>query len=98
MTSTEVRGEVLLREIAGLIERILDEAGLGEPEHEITRDTVFRTDLELQSIDLVVLGGVLAETYGPSVRLAEFASGFDAESLLALTVGQLVDYIERSTA
>lgn len=98
MTSTELRGDVLLKEMADMIEAILEEAGLGEPENEIGRDTVFRTDLELQSIDLVVLGSRLAEAYGPSVRLADFASHLDAESLLALTVGQLVDYVERSTA
>jgi acyl carrier protein len=95
MTSTEVRTETVLREIAALIEQILDEAGLGEPEDEITRDTVFHADLELQSIDLVVLGGLLEEKYGPSVKLAAFAAELDAEQILGLTVGQLVDYVLR---
>ncbi|MFS8098537.1 acyl carrier protein [Lentzea alba] len=95
MTSTEVRNETVLREIAAMIEQILDEAGLGEPEDEITRATVFHADLELQSIDLVVLAGMLEETYGPSVKLAAFAAELNAEQILSLTVGQLVDYVIR---
>jgi len=95
MTSTEARSETVLREIAAMIEQILDEAGLGEPEDEITHDTVFHADLELQSIDLVVLAGMLEEKYGSSVRLAAFAADIDAEQILGLTVGQLVGYVIR---
>ena len=94
MTSIDISPDVVLSEIAEMIDGILDEHGLAGS--EITRDTVFHTDLELQSVDLVVLAGLLEERYGPRVRLAAFAAELDAEQILRLTVGQLVDYVLRS--
>lgn len=98
MTSTEVRSDVVLREVAELINGILEENGLGDIADEITADTVFHADLELQSIDLVLLAGLLEEKYGPSVRLASYMAELDAEQILGLTIGQIVDYVVRSTS
>lgn len=83
--------EAVLAEIRTLLERVLDEYGVDDI--EITRDTLFHDELELESIDLVTLAGALRERYGESINFAEFIAQFDLDEIIALRVGQLVDYV-----
>ncbi|MEU6058755.1 acyl carrier protein [Streptomyces sp. NPDC047097] len=83
--------EAVLAEVGSMIELILHEYADGLP--EITRDTRLGDDLELESIDLVTLSGLLTEWYGESVHLARFVAGLDPDAIIALTVGDLVDHI-----
>jgi acyl carrier protein len=87
---TERTAEVL-RTVVGLIVRILDAYGVDEA--EIGRETSFHDDLEMESIDLVTLAGLLATEYGDSVNLAEFLADKDLEAVIGLTVGDIVDYV-----
>lgn len=84
--------DTVLREIDAMLRSILDEYGLddGEP---ITMDTTFHDDLELESIDLVTLGGKLEARYGSKVNFAEFIAELELDEIIALTVGQLVEYV-----
>lgn len=89
-TRTDVFGETV-----DLIRGVLDgyDPG-GEP---ITRETRFQQDLAFESIDIVMLGSKLTETFGPSVNFAEFLSTLTIQEIIGLRVGDLVDYIAKAT-
>ncbi|AHI01813.1 phosphopantetheine-binding protein [Kutzneria viridogrisea] len=91
MTTTEASQEVVLREISDMLRKVLDEQGLDDT--EITTETSFHEDLELESIDLVALTGLIAERWGESVNLAEFMAEKEIDEVIALKVGDLVDYV-----
>ncbi|MFJ7962380.1 acyl carrier protein [Streptomyces sp. NPDC096324] len=85
----------VLADIAGLLTRLLeDEYGLDDV--EIGMATTFNRDLELESIDLVTLSGLLEERYGGRVNFAEFLAGMEFDEIIGLTVGQLVAYVVTS--
>ena len=50
-------------------------------------------DLRLDSIELVALGQLLAERFGPAVQLTELLASLDFDQLIELTVGQLTDFV-----
>ncbi|RLK58678.1 acyl carrier protein [Actinokineospora cianjurensis] len=60
---------------------------------EVRRDTAFHEDLGLESVDLVTLGGLLADRYGPRVNLAEHLAEFELDDVIGLTVGRIADYV-----
>lgn len=83
--------EVVLAEITVMLRTVLSDYGLDDL--EITRDSGFHSDLEMESIDLVALAGELEARYGDRVNFAEFVADLDLEQIIGLRVGQLVDYI-----
>jgi acyl carrier protein len=85
----EASPAVVLREIRRMVEEILGEDWLEDV--EITMDTRFNDDLELESIDLVALAGRLEARYGSRVNFAEFIADLDLDEVIGLTVGRLVD-------
>jgi acyl carrier protein len=64
---------------------------------EITPDTTFSDDLALESIELVALGEKLQDRYGGQVNFVSFIGGMDIDDIMAITVGQLVGYVETQT-
>lgn len=76
----------LLREVMG------DDAELGPP---ITLETSFSGDLELESIEFVALAEKLQARYGARVDFAGWLSGMELDRILALRVGDLVDFVSR---
>ncbi|KQM02623.1 phosphopantetheine-containing protein [Frankia sp. CpI1-P] len=91
MTHDDELSGTLLAEIGTMIARILEKYGLGDVRVEMT--TAFHDDLEMESIDLVTLGGMLAERYGENVSLAEFLAEKDLTEVIALTVGDVVEFV-----
>jgi acyl carrier protein len=93
MSSPElaVDEQAVLAELTGMIGMVLED--IGTLDTEVTLDTTFRDDLDLESIDLVALGGLLGERYGDRVNFAEFVADLDLERIIALTVGDLVEYV-----
>lgn len=83
--------EAVLTEVAAMLRSILDEYALDDI--EIEGETRFHDDLELESVDLVTLAGMLAERYGERVNLAEFIADLGLEEIIELTVGQLVEHV-----
>ncbi|HEV7628888.1 MAG TPA: phosphopantetheine-binding protein [Streptomyces sp.] len=77
-----------------MLRTLLEDYGLDDA--EITRETAFHNDLELESIDLVALSGSLREQYGDRVNFAEFVAELELDEIIALTVGQLVDHVVAS--
>ncbi|MET7452189.1 acyl carrier protein [Streptomyces sp. NPDC005574] len=85
----------VLADIAGMLATLLeDEYGLDLVEIGMT--TTFNRDLELESIDLVTLAGLLQERFGSQVNFAEFLAGMEFEEIIELTVGRLVEYVVQS--
>ncbi len=74
--------EKLIVEIAG------DELLLAGP---ITLQTSFSTDLELESIEFVALAEKLQQHYG--VDFVAWISNKELDQIIALTVGELVEFI-----
>lgn len=93
MSSPElaVDEQAVLADLTRMIAVVLED--IGTLDTEITLDTTFRDDLDLESIDLVALGGLLGERYGDRVNFAEFVADLDLEQIIALTVGDLVQYV-----
>jgi acyl carrier protein len=81
--------ETVLADISGMLREVLD----GYEVDDITMDTTFHDDLEMESIDLVALGGHLTERYGDRVNFAEFVAALDLDEIIDLRVGRLVDYV-----
>ncbi|MEY9998073.1 acyl carrier protein [Streptomyces sp. V4I8] len=92
----------VLAGITDMLRTILDETeDQGEPEYgfetvEIEMETRFHRDLELESIDLVTLAGLLKDRYGDRINFAEFLADMEFEEIIELTVGRLVEYVVRS--
>ncbi|WBC00003.1 MULTISPECIES: acyl carrier protein [unclassified Solwaraspora] len=82
--------DTILTEISQMLRAVLP--GI-DPDEEITMDTSFRDDLEMESIDVISLAGRLQARYGDSVNFAQFVAGLDVDSLRALRVGELVEHI-----
>ncbi|MEU2421550.1 acyl carrier protein [Streptomyces sp. NPDC007851] len=92
-TEPEVRAdeETVLADLTGMLRTLLEE--YGDDDAEIGMDTTFNRDLELESIDLVTLAGLLEERYGKRVNFAEFLAGMEFDEIIGLTVGRLVEYV-----
>ncbi|WP_410670270.1 acyl carrier protein [Amycolatopsis sp. cmx-4-68] len=84
----------VLAQLGGMLRELLEEYGLDDT--EITMDTTFHDDLELESVDLVALSGQLREHYGDRVNFAKFVAERDLDEIIALTVGELVRYVVAS--
>ena len=94
--SSSVMPADVLAVMAGMIAGLLGE--YADDGLEITRETTFHDDLELESVDLVTLADLLREHYGPAVNLAEFFADKDLDAVIAMTAGEVVDYVSARCA
>lgn len=85
----------ILADLTAMTRAILGEFA---DDQELTRDTAFRADLGMESIDVVALAGRLQARYGNAVNFAQFVARLELEEVRDLTVGRLVDYISTSLA
>jgi acyl carrier protein len=76
--------ERLVIEVAG------DELLLAGP---VTMQTSFNADLELESIEFVALAEKLQAHYGQAVDFVGWISKKQLDEIIALTVGDLVEFI-----
>lgn len=86
----------VLADISAILHTLLEEYGLDD--YEITPETSFHDDLELESIDLVTLSAQLREHYGERVNFAAFIADRGLEEIIALKVGDLIAYVVDSLA
>ncbi|MBP2472843.1 acyl carrier protein [Crossiella equi] len=96
LTLVRTSPEAVLSDLTVMLHKVLGEYGMsteGDDAVEVTMDSTFHDDLELESIDLVALAGQLEERYGSRVNFAEFIADLELDQIIALTVGQLVDYV-----
>ncbi|MGQ0843265.1 MAG: phosphopantetheine-binding protein [Sporichthyaceae bacterium] len=65
---------------------------------EVTRETSFEDDLEMESIEFVKLGSKLTEHYGGKVDFAAFLADLDLDEIIEMRVGTVVDYVVDATS
>jgi acyl carrier protein len=92
---TPATEHTVLAEITSMLTALLEDE-YGVDDVEIGMTTTFNRDLELESIDLVTLAGLLQERYGTKVNFAEFLAGMEFDEIIELTVGRLVEYVVQS--
>jgi acyl carrier protein len=90
-TTTTPTQEQVLAQVTGMINKLLE--AYGELDAEVEMNTLFHDDLEMESIDLVTLAGMLVEAYGPAVNLAEYLAEKDLDEVIGMTIGDVVRYV-----
>jgi acyl carrier protein len=88
--------ETVLEEVAQIVREILgDEWSDDLP---ITMASSFGKDLELESIEFVAMAEKLKEKFGQRVDFAGWLASMELGQILALRVGDLVEFIVRCTS
>ena len=96
MSTMDERKAEILATIAGMIKEVIGEEWVAET--PITMETTFVNDLEVESIELVALSEKIQAKYGAEVDFPSWLSGMDLDKIIALSVGDLVDYIAKCLA
>jgi acyl carrier protein len=91
MTDTPTTGEVLA-EVARILGEVIGEEEM-EMLGEITLDTSFNTDLELESIEFVALAELLLERYGGKVDFIDWIADMELDEIISMKVGDMVSFI-----
>jgi acyl carrier protein len=94
--ASEVAAERVLEEVARVLREVIGEAWADDL--EITNDTSFSGDLELESIEFVALAEKLKGVYGARVDFAGWLASMELKEILQLRVGSLVDFIVRCSS
>lgn len=82
----------ILADITQMLAQVIGEDYLADV--EVTLETAFSGDLELESIEFVALAGLMKAHYGGDVDFVGFLADMDLHQIIALRVGQVVDHIE----
>lgn len=83
--------EAVLATVARILVEVIGEEWADETPIEL--DTSFADDLELESIEFVALAERLQEHYGAQVDFVGWLSDKELDEIIALEVGDLVDFI-----
>lgn len=81
----------ILQQVVAAIREAIDEDWVED--FEIDRDTSFNDDLEIESIEFVAIADLLQKKFG-DLNLIDWLSKRDINELIALTVGDVVAFIE----
>jgi acyl carrier protein len=65
---------------------------------EIERSTRFNDDLEIESIEFIKIANAIQQHYGARLDVAGWLSGKGIHELIALSVGDLSDYVAAALA
>ena len=79
-----------LETLTGFLNEIMGEFAA---EIDITPETSFNADLELESIEFVQFAEMLQDQYGEQVNFADWLSQKDIKDIISLTVGDVVEFI-----
>jgi acyl carrier protein len=90
------RTEQVLDQVAQHIRAVIGEDWAEDV--TIGMETSFAQDLELESIEFVALAERLRAQYGATVDFAGWLATMELKAILALRVGQLVEFIARCTS
>lgn len=60
---------------------------------DISMETSFDTDLELESIEFVKLAAMLTQRYGNRVDFVAFLAAKDLDEIIKMTIGEVVTHI-----
>ena len=84
----------ILESLTEILREVVGEAWADEI--EIDLETSFSNDLELESIELVALAEKVQARYGADVDFVGWLSNLELSEIIALTVGDVIDFVERS--
>jgi acyl carrier protein len=90
-TGTATSESETLATVVAVIQELLEEDVLGL---EISMETSFSADIEIESIMFVALTERLHEHYGDDVDFVGWVAELELEDIMNLTVGDLVGYID----
>ena len=65
---------------------------------DITIDSAFTEDLEMESIEIVQFADLVKANYGEGVDLTGWLSGMDLEDIINLKISTVVDYLVEAHA
>ena len=92
----EITAEAVLAELDAILTEVVgDDLLLDGP---LAMDTSFDEDLQLESIEFVALAEKLLITYGERVDFVAWMATMELDDIIALTVGQVVDFVVESLA
>lgn len=80
-----------LAEVAHMITEVIGEEELVGL--DISPDTSFQDDLEVESIEFVALSERLMARYGDEVDFVAWMAEMELDEIIGLTVGDLVDFV-----
>jgi acyl carrier protein len=86
--------DAVLDEVARMIAAVVGEDYVTA--EEITPETAFYDDLEIESIEFIALGEVLQARYGARIDFPAWIATMEVDDIIAMRVGQLVDHIVAS--
>jgi acyl carrier protein len=84
----------VLGEVAAMLRDVIGEEYVVDM--EITMDTSFNEDLELESIEFVTLADRMRQTYGDQVDFVGFLAEMDVDRVINMRVGEVVHFIADS--
>ena len=65
-----------------------------DPDMPIGPETSFADDLELESIEFVVLAEKIQARFGADIDFVSWISAMELDAIIGLTVGEVVDFID----
>lgn len=83
--------DAVLDRVIDIIRRAVDEDWILD--FDIDAQTSFNDDLELESIEFVGIAEKIQEHYGKHIGFIEWLSGMKIDQIVALTVGDLADFV-----
>lgn len=87
----KVSKETIFQDLLVILDQLSED---WEYSGEITLDTLVLGDLELESIDLVVLGECIEEHYGQPIPFVEYLTELAQREKSDITMSDLVDFIQ----
>lgn len=83
--------QTVLEEIIAIIRKTVNEDWIED--FDISAETSFNDDLELESIEFVGIAEKIQEHYGAHISFIDWLSTLKIEQIIALRVGDLVDFV-----
>lgn len=85
-----------LNTIIGLIREAVNEDWIAD--FEIDEDTHFNDDLELESIELVVIAEKIQSHYNQAIDFNAWLGSLELDQMINLTVGDLTRFVDQQLA
>ena len=85
--------DILYKDLVTLLNELRED---WEYSGEITQDTGLIRDMDLESIDLVVLGSAIEEKYKQQLPFAEFLSSLEARNAKDITIKNILDFLDET--
>ena len=81
----------ILEQVIDIIRKAVNEDWIQD--YDIEADTSFNDDLELESIEFVGIAEKLQEHYGKHISFIDWLSTMKLDQIIALTVGDLANFV-----